>query len=407
MSFKEATCDRRVITIGIGTILLALITLEASLLGSGRLLQVGPLTAKMWLFLAAQLYVAFRLITGDRLKLSSVLILSALAVLVSLGAVIGLARQTPLGLIGEDVSPLLYCFMLFFFEMAIRTRAHVRLVVHIVELAAMLMSVAYITVITLMALGVVSFMQVYTFFLTSDQEFLFRDFSGLFFYRGSLYIGVGFIYFAFEKRWWAKLCLVACTAGILATGTRGFVVGLAAAGLAHVMTGILSLRKRMAYGGIVIAATLVVAYLSTMVLVNKAASDQLRITTVNQVMAQVTPLSLIFGNGLGVGVPVRPGHMEIAYVEIFHKQGLLGLMWWTSVFLLLILRYRKARRVDYQSAQPLFLSVIFVIVVSATDSYINNPIGIFVWIVALVGLDVIAREDQPGVLRQQRALPVS
>jgi len=133
-------------------------------------------------------------------------------------------------------------------------------------------------------------------------------------------------------------------------------------------------------------------------LVGKQESDSVRITTASQVMDRITPLTVILGNGFGVGVEERPVHMENSYLEIFHKQGVLGLLWWGSMFFFLIVRYRKARRVNHEYAQPLFLSSCFVAFESLTNPFINNPIGIFIWLIALVGLDVLSRPSSPIAL---------
>jgi hypothetical protein len=120
-------------------------------------------------------------------------------------------------------------------------------------------------------------------------------------------------------------------------------------------------------------------------------SDASRIANINEVVNRVTPLSIEFGHGLGVSVPDKEVHMETSYLEIFHKQGLLGLAWWASIFLLLIMRYRRARRINYLYAQPLFLSALFVALGSVANPYLTGPPGIFVWIIALVGLDVVSK----------------
>jgi hypothetical protein len=112
----------------------------------------------------------------------------------------------------------------------------------------------------------------------------------------------------------------------------------------------------------------------------------------------------VFGNGFGIGLDI--GTSQISYLEIFYKQGLLGLTWWALVFILLLMRYRKARRINYLSAQPLFLSVIFVIVESATNPFVNNPIGIFVWLIALVGMDVLSGARSSTALLGKRELAV-
>ena len=113
---------------------------------------------------------------------------------------------------------------------------------------------------------------------------------------------------------------------------------------------------------------------------------------------------MIVGNGLGVGVKERPVHMENSYLEIFHKQGILGMLWWGSMCLFLITRYRKARHTNYKYAQPLLLSACFVAFESLTNPFINNPIGIFVWLIALVGLDVLSKADSSTALFGKRGL---
>jgi hypothetical protein len=392
------------VRIGAGASLLVLVALEASLLGSGRLLQIGPLTVKMWLFVAAQLYVIFRLLTFGRLKLSTLAIIMSFIVLLCFGVTLGLLRHSTLELVGEDIKPLLYCFMLCFFEMVISTKKQLRMIVRIIEFASVLMSVGYIVVITLLFLGFMNFATVYGWLSVSSQEFFFRGDSGLFFYKGALYIGVGIICLAFERSRIAKLALALSIIGIIATGTRGFLVGLATVILAHVATGVLSLGKKVKYIGLLCIGALLTIALVQWALPDKTESDSVRVEILHEVEQGITPLSSVFGNGFGIGLDI--GTSQISYLEIFYKQGLLGLTWWALVFILLLMRYRKARRINYLSAQPLFLSVIFVIVESATNPFVNNPIGIFVWLIALVGMDVLSGARSSTALLGKRELAV-
>jgi len=405
MILDAGLVGRKDVRISVGTGLLVLVAFEASLLGSGRLLEIGPLTLKMWLFLAAQVYVIIRLIALGRVKLSTFAFLLSFTLLLLFGATIGLLQHSTMQLIGEDVSPLLYCIMLIFFEMVVKTEKHIRLIVRIIEFASVLMSIASLVVLTLLFLGVLSFLTLYGWLTLSSQEFFFRGQTGMFFYKGALYVGIGLIYFAFERNRFAKLAVVLTFIGLVATGTRGFFVDMAAIILVHVATGGLSLGKKVKYIGLLCISALVMLIIYQMAASNNVEnveSDNVRIETLHQVNDRITPLSFVFGNGLGVGVPIRPEHMETAYMEIFHKQGLLGLTWWASVFMLLLMRYRKARRVNYLSAQPLFLSVIFVIVQSITNPFVNNPIGIFVWIFALVGLDIVSKNSSSAKLLKHR-----
>jgi hypothetical protein len=380
------------IQIGAGSTLLVLVSLEACLFGSGRLLVAGPLTVKMWLFLAALAYVCMRLVAHEYLKLSSVVFLLSFATLLCIGATMGILHHSNLDSIVEDVKPLLYCFLLLFIEMTMRTVRHLQLVIKIIKAAALIMTVGYASVLALLLSGMISFGTFYDWMSSgSDREFMFRGESGLFFYKGSLYIAIGLIFFAFDRGRMSWLAILAAIAALVATGTRGFFLALIEIVLVHALTGIGGRVRKLRYFVVPCAGlALLLILLFSGQLVDKQESDSVRITTASQVMDRITPVTIILGNGFGVGVEERPVHMENSYLEIFHKQGVLGILWWGSMFFFLIMRYRKARRANYEYAQPLFLSACFVAFESLTNPFINNPIGIFVWLIALVGLDVLS-----------------
>jgi hypothetical protein len=86
--------------------------------------------------------------------------------------------------------------------------------------------------------------------------------------------------------------------------------------------------------------------------------------------------------------------MEISYLEIFHKQGILGLIFWSYVFTLLVKRYLSAKKTDV--AHAFFYGTLFVFFQSLTNQFINNPIGLSMLLVTLVVLDVL-RKDEPVI----------
>ena len=399
--------ERTGIRIGVGSTLLVLVTLEACLFGSGRLLEVGPLTVKMWLFLASEAYVCMRLIAHEYLKLSSVVFLLSFATLLCIGAIIGILHHSNPDSIIEDVKPLLYCFLLLFVEITMRTVRHLQLVIKIIKAAALIMTVGYASVFALLLTGVFSFGAFYEWMSSGSDEFMFRGESGLFFYKGSLYIAVGLIFFAFDRGRMSRVAMVAAIAGLVATGSRGFFFALMAIVLVHALTGTGGYVRKLRYLVVPCAGLAMLLILFSGGLVDKQESDSVRITTTSQVVNRITPLSIIFGNGFGVGVEERPVHMENSYLEIFHKQGILGILWWCSMFVLWIMRYRKARHANYQYAQPLFLSACFVAIQSLINPFINNPIGIFVGLIALVGLDVLSESRSSNASLGQCELAVS
>jgi hypothetical protein len=384
---------------GAGTVLLVLITLEASLLGSGRLLVIGPLTMKMWLFVAAQIYTIILLVFFRRLNLSTILLLLSFSTLLCIGAVRGILHYASTEYLIEDIKPILYCFLLLFVELTMSTRKHLQLIINVIKYAAMIMTLGYAVVMFMLYVGAISFQVLYDFLSSgSDAEFMFRGDSGIFFYKGSLYIAIGLIFFAFDRSWLSRIAVAMATAGIVMTGTRGYFLALMAVILVQAVTGLGGFVRRTRYVIVPCASLAMLLVSLSGQLVGKADSDNLRIETAHQVADQVTPISFFLGNGLGIGVEERPVHMENSYLEIFHKQGALGLLWWASMCFLLITRYRKARRIDYLCAQPLFLSGCFVAIESLTNPFINSPIGLFMLIIAMVGLDVISDRNSSATL---------
>jgi hypothetical protein len=383
--------ERNGYRVGAGTALLILITLEASLLGSGRLLEIGPLTMKMWLFIAAEIYTLILLVSFRRLKLSTILMLLSFATLLCIGSVRGILQHASTDSIVEDIKPIIYCFVVCFVELTMATKRHLELVVTIIKSAAMIMTLGYVVVMFMLYIGALSFLALYDLLSSgSDAEFMFRGEDGLFFYKGSLYIAIGLIFFAFDRGWLSRIAAIMAIIGLVMTGTRGYLLALMAVILVQAATGKGGFVRKTRYIIVPFAVVAILLVSLSGQVIGKEDSDSVRIETARQVADQITPLSFFLGNGLGVGVEERPVHMENSYLEIFHKQGALGLLWWASMLILLIARYRSARRINYLCAQPLFLSACFVAFESLTNPFINNPIGLFVLIVAMVGLNVIS-----------------
>lgn len=380
-----------------GTALLALVMIEAAILGSGRLVTVGPLTLKMLLFGIAQTYVVYRLVASQsRLKISTLILVGSLFTLISVAAVIGITNGASASSVAEDIKPLSYFCAIAFFELTIRTQEHIRLVLRLFKVAAVLLSLGYFIIVASVYLGVLPFEVLYDL-LKGDEggDFMFRGSDGLFFYKGALYIGVGVILFAYERRMLSRLALGLGIAALLFTDTRGFFIALGAVVATYILTEVKHPAKKAFYCTLGLAFAIAVYLWFSASAGDREASDQVRANTINQVLDDITPASAVLGHGFGIGVPERPVHMESAFLEIFHKQGIIGIAWWLGVLVILCIRYRKASRKDNPYAGPLFLCALFVVFESLTNPFMNNPIGMTVWMVALVGLDVVTTAQLP------------
>jgi hypothetical protein len=182
--------------LGIG--LLYCVVFEASLFGSGRMLEIGPLTVKMLLFSLILVYTFRSLISGERLGYSTVLLTSSFTALLLLGIVLGLLSDASLHSLGGDVSPLLAFFCLPFFEFTIRRKSQILKIFRIFVFAASIMGVGYAVLIGLLSSGLVSFTALYNSVSVLGDDFVFegesgRLIDGAIFYKGAIFIGIALI----------------------------------------------------------------------------------------------------------------------------------------------------------------------------------------------------------------------
>ena len=217
----------------------------------------------------------------------------------------------------------------------------------------------------------------------ASTEFFFRGNKGLFFYKGFLYMVIGLIFWIHtDNSKFKGLAILIITTAMILSGTRGLILmfiilyalfyGLPL--LLKLNLKILILTVAVIFGSLF--------FFKNIELGNKNLSDSIRMQQIQQVIEQIDPISLFIGHGFGNGVPIRPVHMEIGYLEVFHKQGILGLAVWFIFFTILYNAY--VREKTYLAIRrALFLSILFVILISLTNPFFNNPIGISLFIISL------------------------
>ncbi|WP_431293702.1 hypothetical protein [Pedobacter sp. P26] len=119
---------------------------------------------------------------------------------------------------------------------------------------------------------------------------------------------------------------------------------------------------------------------------DRAESDAIRVTQFQEVIDKTNPINFFIGDGFGKGIPIRPIHMEISFLEIFSKQGVLGILFWLILFVVIsykfLIIYKSKKNVNYLA--PFYLSVTFVYLQSMTNPFLNNPIGMSIVLISLV-----------------------
>lgn len=374
--------------------LLSIIVLELMIGGSGRFLEIGPVTARMILYTIALIYSLFLVVRGTFIKKYYVKLTILVFVLSLFSSLVGSFNHADPYLIFEDLKQVSYFPMIIFFSIFINSYDKVLKISYLIKLSAIVLLASYLLVLSALLLGIIRFDVLYEFLSEYDQVF-FRGEAGFFFYKGFIVLCLGVFFFLLEKTFFSKIMGGLMFLGVVLTFTRGFIystIVIFAAYLAYLNLKNKNLLNIISL--IILPLAIAPLFLSWFVeaLGSRDESDSIRLETIQQVLDSVDPISFFIGHGLGIGVPIRPIHMEISYLEIFHKQGVLGLAFWGLILFVLIIKFANACRYGNNLiATSFFLSSLFVFLQSLTNPYINNPIGMSIIIIALVCLDVLSK----------------
>jgi hypothetical protein len=372
--------------------MLMIVTLmEIVLGGGGRLFDFGVISLRMYLF-AITLFIGVSALTLARKRIDRnfayliVIYTSFLAYFSLVGFLNGAKTQAIL----SDLKPLLGFYYLLFFYFAIRSKEDVAVVSKVIKTGAILLAVVYLLIFAGINTGLIPFLRFYQR-VTPTEEFFFRGHFA-FFYKGFIYLGIGAFFFAFER---ARTPLLIVLAALLITFTRGFVLSLLIAYLFYLLF-IKKTAVKLILFGIAIAfmGSAVWKIVNQSERIDRDRSDGDRIIQLREVWDATTPISTITGHGFGVGIHSRPDRMEITYLEIFHKQGVIGLILWFSI-LFLCWRLFQNRKDDL--ALPFILAVIFIYVQSVSNPFLMNPIGLGMISVALICLNILRKEGAPSI----------
>jgi hypothetical protein len=282
----------------------------------------------------------------------------------SLFTLVGILNGADSVLIIEDLKPLTYLLILPFISSRIKSLNELKFIVKAIKWGGFFMSLTFIGFSLMVFLNIIDFNFFYSLLNNTNEVFFKGELS--FFYKGFIFLPVAFNIFLKEKK--ITLALIILIA-ISLTLTRGLYI-LTLIGLV-----LFNFRKKSLYLYVIpIMGILIVLYLQQIInTFSNANSDYYRFIQIREVFDLVDVKSLLTGHGFGIGTRNRPIHMEIAYLEILHKQGFIGLV--LFCFLFLITMSNSFRSKIYE-IQILGFTGVLIFIQSLFNSYILNPIGI-------------------------------
>jgi len=361
--------------------------------GGGRLTPIGPVTVRMILFglcVLTWLLVAplsrHKRAEGHLLAVGLVLayLLSHLP-----PVMVGLLKGADAGTLFGEMQQSLYWLAAPFLASMLRRPPMIEHVARLVILAGGLLALAYILALAALAANIA---QVYPL-LDETTEFFFRG-DSFFFYKGFLYLGISIVFLiALQPRRWVLLTMLVVSALVL-TLTRGFLLSTSVA--------ILLMLVALGRWRAVITASVVVVVAAAMVWIYLPTTDDSlssqRDTSTSQRVEDMTYIAdhmsigtIVFGEGFGSLINSR-ANIENTFLWALWKLGIAGLLFWFVPLALCIGYYARLSRKDprFRLATAFFFGTVMVYVQTATNPYLNNPIGLSFVILALFSLRTLA-----------------
>jgi hypothetical protein len=242
----------------------------------------------------------------------------------------------------------------------------------------------YVFVVYLIFKGYIDFTEFYKKQYEIGEIFFRGD--NLFFYKGFLYLCIGFIFILVSNIKFKFPLLLLLFTSIVLTLTRGFILFTSIVGVFYIF--FINKKLILKLFSLTLLCVLITVFLKDIVEIfqDRADSDVVRFTQMTQVSDNITPFTLIFGHGFGIGVQDRPIHMENSFLEIFHKQGIIGIGFWLFLLAYIFIIYFKIKN-NKNIALPFLLSTTFVYLQSFTNPFVNNPIGLSIILLTIVILN--------------------
>jgi hypothetical protein len=369
--------------------------LELFLGGGGRLLAMGPVSARMVLFAPCVLVGACALVLGRRITrgqlLACYLVLAYLLIHLP-GLLNGLARGADPSDLLTEFQQSLYWLAAPFYALALQSEAMVRRTATLVQVAGVILAVLYIGVLVGTLARLIDFVPIYER-LRNTGELAGRS-EGIFVYKGFLYLGLAIVFMvAMQGKYWKSLTLLVAAALVM-TLTRGYILAATAAVL--LLFAVQGRRLALAIG-LAVALTgilLVWVYLPSMLYGNldRSASNMQRIDDAQYIADHLQAGTYIIGEGFGSLINDR-SQIENTFLWAFWKLGIPGVVFWSLPLILCAYLFAGVPKggTAYRLACAYFFGVIFVYVQTVTNPYLNNPIGLSFVMAAIFSLQTLAR----------------
>lgn len=384
--------------------------LELFLGGGGRFTAIGPVTLRMLLF-ACFLYVGALTILVQRRETKQLRLAYAMVLLYLLVHVPGLISAAIRGVDIADAmtefQQSLYWLGAPVFALVLRGKHMIARTATLVRLAGVVLAVGYLVLIAAIATGVFDVKTLFQI-AVEGQELSSRG-EGLLFYKGFLYLGIAIIFFvSMRVRLWVPAVIIIAIA-LVFTLTRGYILSTSIAVLVLLLVQKRKWAASAAVAGILAVAFMVWVYFPSgneAMQNSRIESNSIRLDDMSFMANHATAATLLFGEGFGAMINGR-ALIENTFLWAFWKLGVAGVTFWLLPLALCTWFFAQIpRRGSNRLAGAYYCGVLLVYIETATNPYLNNPIGLSFVMIAMFSLQTLSSESESEVTGRDLALPL-
>lgn len=356
--------------------MLVLFLAEIILTGSGQSIVIGGLSLRYLIFIVTSLWALFFI--ALRLKIpknSIIVIIFIFYCLISL--MLGIFGGGKSEFILMDFRSSFFILSFFFLYHCSKYTNFEKIVIETFKYCCGILLTFHFSSLVLLYSGV----DIYDFNLFQILKEDLVTYPLFYFYNGFVFYYIAFWYYYLTTSSHNKLLSFLYACAVLLTFQRGFVLGLIVSFLVYFFVNAKSFYKKLILLFIVIAVIYAYYTIFSLVVVRDlAGSDSIRYENLNQVINNVNIFSFFFGHGFGIGVPIRPTHFENVFLEIFHKQGLIGLVLNAFILYPIVysLKYNTADSESHKIVTIFSYSSLSFLIISLTNPFYQNPLGLLV-----------------------------
>lgn len=364
-------------------ILITLFFLEIFIGGPGNVFTIFQIPARQVIFALLCIFSLFHLATHKVKLQSDDLIIISLILWACVSAFIGLIKGHDMEIVFNDISPMMFFLVYFplrvyFSKYEISYEYFLKILTH----SSIFMSLFIIIVYVIMSVGFEGGAIVKMIFF--DSEALWFRGNGAIFYSGMVYILVSIILLLGKLIDCGRLSVY--EAGslplsfvvLIMSETKGLILALVVACFMLLFLARMSviMKFKLILIGVICASIALYSFnLSRFSNIGTDIGTEIRLETINESLTAIND-NIFLGNGFGFELKSKKYHQENSFLDIAVEQGSIGVILYSILFFQI---YIKRRRNIY-----LAISVATVVLMSLTNPYINNPLGISLILLTMI-----------------------